>query len=192
MTSVSIDRTAGLRLLEPGPTVLVTSMHRNHPNLMTAAWLSPMGFDPPAVGVSIHPGRLSHELISKSEMLGISIPTMDLVREVHHGGVLTGRDLDKFEATGLTPIDPVEIEAPRIDECVAHIECGVLERLSFSDHDLFVAEILYADADDEHFRDRWLPDGDFSLIHHVAAEYYAGLTRAYAVNLDEEQEEAEG
>lgn len=191
MAKVRIDPVTGLRLLEPGPTVLVTSMHRSHPNLMTAAWLSPLGFDPPVIGLSVHPGRLTHELISKSEMFGVSIPTMEHVQAVHRSGLLSGRDLDKFEATGLTPIDPVEIEAPRIYECVAHIECGVVQRLTFSDHDLFIGEILHAEAESEHFQERWLTDGEFSLIHHIAAEYYAGLTRAYAVSLEDDEDEEE-
>jgi flavin reductase (DIM6/NTAB) family NADH-FMN oxidoreductase RutF len=188
MAKSRIDGVHGLRFLEPGPTVLVTSMFRSQPNVMTAAWLSPLGFDPPIIGLSIHPGRLTHELVTKSEMFGISVPTMDLLREVHQCGMASGRELDKFEMTGLTPIDPYEIEAPRIDECVAHLECGVIERLSVSDHDLFIGEILVAEADDRHFRDRWIADDEIALIHHVAAEYYAGLTRAYAISLDDEEE----
>lgn len=189
MSKVALDTTRGLRLLEPGPTVLVTSMYRSHPNVMTAAWLSPLGFDPPLIGLSVHPGRTTHQLISKSEMFGISIPTMDLVRAVHQCGMYSGEDVDKFERTGLTPVDPVEIEAPRIDECVAHLECGVVERLTLTDHDLFVAQILHAEADNERFQDRWVASAELQLIHHIAAEYYAGLTRAYAVRLEEDEDE---
>lgn len=187
MTKRLVDQTKGLRFLEPGPTVLVTSMFRSQPNVMTAAWLTPLGFDPPSIALAIHPGRLTHELVSKSEMFGVSIPTMDLLKAVHRCGLETGRDRDKFELTGLTPIDPYEIEAPRIDECIAHLECGVTQRLTFSDHDLFVAEILVAEADDDYFRNQWFAEEELGLIHHVAAEYYAGLSRSYAVSLEEEE-----
>lgn len=189
MSLRTLDPTAGLRLLEPAPVVLLTSMFRSHPNVMTAAWISSLGFDPPTITVAIHPGRLTHELVSKSEMFGMNIPMMDRIKAVHQCGVYSGNELDKFEATGLTPIDPLEIEAPRIDEAVAHVECGVTERISLADHDLFVAQILVADADSDYFTDRWLGDSELPLVHHVAAEYYAGMTRAYAVDVHEDEDE---
>jgi flavin reductase (DIM6/NTAB) family NADH-FMN oxidoreductase RutF len=188
MAKTQIDRAKGLRFLEPGPTVLVTSMFRSHPNVMTAAWLSPIGFDPPAIGLSVHPGRLTHELVTKSEMFGISIPSMDLLKAVHQCGMVSGREQDKFESFGLTPVDPYEIEAPRIHECIAHLECGLMQRITFSDHDICVGEILVAEVDDEYFNGRWIVDEELPLIHHIAAEYYAGLTRAYAVSLEPEEE----
>jgi flavin reductase (DIM6/NTAB) family NADH-FMN oxidoreductase RutF len=185
----TLEPSAGLRLLEPGPVVLITSMFRGHPNVMTAAWISPLGFDPPTITLAVHPGRLTHDLVSKSEMFGISIPTMDLIKAVHQCGMTSGHELDKFEAAGLTPMDPLEIEAPRIYECVAHIECGVIERVSLADHDLFVAQILSADADSDYFGNRWNVETELPLVHHIAAEYYAGMTRGYAVALDSEDAE---
>jgi flavin reductase (DIM6/NTAB) family NADH-FMN oxidoreductase RutF len=190
MSKTTIEPTSGLRLLEPGPVVLVTSLFRSHPNVMTAAWLSPLGFDPPLITLAIHPGRLTHELVSKSEMFGISIPTMDLIRAVHMCGLVSGHQIDKFESAGLTPIDPLEIEAPRIDECVAHLECGVIERVSLADHDLFIGQILAAEADTDYFRGRWIARDELPLVHHLAAEHYAGMTRSYAVDLSVDEEEA--
>ncbi len=189
MSLRTLQPAASLRLLEPSPVVLLTSMFRSHPNVMTAAWMSPLGFDPPLITIAIHPGRLTHELVSKSEMFGLSIPTMDLIKAVHQCGVLSGNELDKFDATGLTPIDPLEIDAPRILECVAHIECGVIERISLADHDLVVGQILTADADDNYFTDRWIGETELPLVHHIAAEHYAGMTRTYAVDLREDEDE---
>lgn len=190
MSKRILSQSSWLRLLEPGPLVLVTSMFRSHPNVMTAAWVSPIGFDPPMIQLAIHPGRLTHELVSKSEMFGLSVPTMDLIRAVHRCGVISGNDQDKFEASGLTPIDPHEIEAPRIHECVAHLECGVLQRVSLADHDLFVGRILTAEADADYFGDCWYADQELPLVHHIAAEHYSGMTRSYAVNLDEDADES--
>jgi flavin reductase (DIM6/NTAB) family NADH-FMN oxidoreductase RutF len=183
-----LDRRYWLRLFQPSPVVLVTSLYRSHPNVMTAAWISPMGFDPPLITLGIHPGRLTHTHVSKSETFGISIPTFDLIRKVHQCGMVSGRDVDKFERYGLNAIDPLEIEAPRIDQCVAYVECGVVHRLSMTDHDLFVGEIITAEAERGIFSDRWHSTGDSPLIHHLAAEYYAGTTRPYSVQFEEEDE----
>jgi flavin reductase (DIM6/NTAB) family NADH-FMN oxidoreductase RutF len=190
MSKTPRDLTSGLRMIEPGPVALVTSMYRGQPNVMTAAWLAPLGFDPPMLTLAIHPGRLTHEFVSRSETFGVSIPTLDSIRAVHRCGVVSGRDQDKFETTGLTPVDPLEIEAPGIEECPAHLECGVLQRITMADHDLFIAQLLTAQADPSYFSDRWIADGELPLAHHVAAEYYAGMTRAYAVSLSEEEDEA--
>lgn len=190
MVKSAIELSKGLRLMEPGPLILVTSMFRSHPNVMTAAWASPLGFDPPMVTLAVHPGRLTHELVSKSEMFGISIPTMDIIRQIHQCGTVSGHEQDKFELTGLTPIDPLEIEAPRIHECVAHLECGVIQRVSAADHDLFIGQVLAAEADSDYFRGRWIAEQELPLVHHLAAEHYAGMTRSYAVNLDEEEAES--
>jgi flavin reductase (DIM6/NTAB) family NADH-FMN oxidoreductase RutF len=188
MSKSELDLNVALRMLEPGPVVLVTSMFRSHPNVMTAAWISPLGFDPPMISVAIHPGRLTHELVSKSEMFGVNIPTMDLVRAVHRCGLVSGHAEDKFETTGLNPIDPLEIEAPRIYECVGHLECGVIQRVSMADHDLFIGQILAAEADSNYFRDRWHAEKELPLVHHIAAEHYAGMTRSYAVSLEDEDD----
>lgn len=176
------------RILEPGPLVLVTSLYRAQHNVMTAGWLLPLGFDPPRIGVAIHPGRLTHEFISRSEAFALNVPTIDLLNAVHRCGIESGRDGDKFLTAGLTPTDAAEVEAPLVEECVAHIECGLVERLSLADHDLFVGEVLAVSALDELFSDRWLIDADSPLLHHIAADQYAGLGKTYTARLGEEEE----
>lgn len=177
------------RLLEPGSLVLVTSMHRGQHNLMTVGWRMALGFDPPRIAVAVHPSRWTHQLISRSETFGLSIPTLDLVTAVHRCGTETGRDRDKFDLAGLTPFDPVEIDAPLVNECVAHLECGVVQRLTLSDHDLFIGEVLVASASPELFTDRWLIQPDAALIHHIAGDEYAGLGKTYRARLEPDEDD---
>lgn len=183
-----IDLSLATRLLEPGPLVLVTTLHRARHNVMTAGWLMPIGFDPPRVGLAIHPGRLTHQLISRSETFALSIPTLALLNAVHRCGMESGRERDKFLSAGLTPADPLEIEAPLVAECVGHLECGLAGRLTLADHDLFIGEILAASAVEDLFTDRWLLGEGAELLHHIAGDRYAGLSRAYRARLDNEEE----
>lgn len=176
------------RLIQPGPVALVTSLFRAQHNVMTAGWLMPLGNDPVLVGVAIHPDRLTHEFVSRSEVFGLSIPTIELLNAVHRCGVESGRDRDKFESASLTPLDSVEIDAPLVEECVAHIECGVVERLTFTNHDLFIGEVLAASVVEELFTDRWLTQDGSELLHHIAADEYAALGRIYRARLAEEEE----
>jgi flavin reductase (DIM6/NTAB) family NADH-FMN oxidoreductase RutF len=100
----------------------------------------------------------------------------------------SGRDGDKFAATGLTPTEAREIEAPLIAECVAHIECGVAERVTLGDHDLFVGSVLAVSALDEAFDGFWDVTTDAGrLLHHLGADRYAGLERPYSVAPPEEE-----
>lgn len=177
-----------LRLLSPGPVTLISTMYREQPNLMTAAWLLPLSLDPVRIGVAVHPTRLTHEFISKSEWFAINIPNVDLITAVHTCGIRSGRESDKFALTGLTPTDAQEIEAPLVGECVAHIECGVAERLTLGDHDLFVGSVLAVSALDEAFDGFWDVSVDAGrLLHHLGADRYAGLGRAYKAAPPEEE-----
>ncbi len=187
-TKRSIERRLAARLLQPGPLALVTSLFHSQHNVMTAAWVTPIGTDPILIGLSISPQRLTHEFISRSEAFGLSIPTIDLLNAVHRCGLESGRDRDKFLSASLTPMDPIEIEAPLVEECVAHIECGLVERISMTDHDLFIGEVLAASAVDELFTDRWRIQDGSELLHHVAGDEYAALGRVYRARLVEEDE----
>jgi flavin reductase (DIM6/NTAB) family NADH-FMN oxidoreductase RutF len=176
-----------LRLLAPGPVTLVSTMYRDQPNAMTAAWLLPLSFEPVLVGVAIHPGRLTHEFATKTEVFALNVPTADLIAAVHHCGLASGRAGDKFAAAGLTPADALEIEAPLIADCVAHLECQVEDRRAFGDHDLFVGRVLAVQALDEAFSGIWrVEDEAGHLLHHLGADRYAGLARAYRIQPPEE------
>lgn len=176
------------RLLEPGPLVLVTSLFRAQHNVMTAGWVLPLGFQPARVAVAIHPSRLTHEFISRGDTFALNVPTLDLLNAVHRCGLESGRERDKFVTAGLTPSDALAIEPPLVTECVAHIECGLVERVSLADHDLFVGEVLAASADEAAFGDRWLVGDGVELLHHVAADHYAGLSTTYRAKLGDDED----
>lgn len=169
-----------LRMLAPGPLALVTTMYRDQPNVMTAAWMQPVSLSPLLISVAVQPSRLTHEFMSKSEVFTLNIPTLDLLNAVHLAGMVSGRDQDKFETAGLTPEPGVATEAPLIAECVAHIECNVRDRVTVGDHDLFVATPMRVTADDEAFNVNWLVETDAGrVLHHLGADRYAALGKAY-------------
>jgi flavin reductase (DIM6/NTAB) family NADH-FMN oxidoreductase RutF len=185
---IILDNTAAVRLLQPSPLALLTSQFRADVNVMTVAWIMPVSLSPPLIAVAIHPDRLSHEYVSRSEFFALNIPNMDLLTALHRCGVESGRQGDKFQSAGLTPIDAMELELPLIDECVAHVECGVVERARFGDHDLFIGQPLVVAAQEEAFNERWLVDTDAGkIVHHLRADYYAGVSRSYRARLDEEE-----
>lgn len=180
-----------LRLIGAGPVALLTSMFRGQPNVMTVGWLLPLSLDPVLIGVAIQSTRLSHEFMTKSEQFGVSIPTMELLPAIHGCGEASGRDQDKFQRFGLTPEDPSVIDAPSIGECVAHLECGVIDRRSIGDHDLFVGTVMHVIADADAFRETWLPEDGVQIAHHLGGDRYAGMGNAYRASLPPEVDEAD-
>jgi flavin reductase (DIM6/NTAB) family NADH-FMN oxidoreductase RutF len=178
-----------LRMLAPGPVALVTTMYHDQPNIMTAAWMQPLSLSPLLISIAVQPSRLTYEFMTKTEVFTLNIPTVDLLSAVHLCGMISGNEKDKFEATGLTPELGVATEAPLIAECVAHIECEVRDRVSIGDHDLFVALPLRVTADDEAFDGIWSVDTDAGrILHHLGADRYAGLGKAYQATLPEDDE----
>lgn len=180
-----------LRLLAAGPVTLVSTMHRGQPNLMTAAWHLPVSLSPTLVAVAVHPGRLTHAFVSASEQFVLSIPTVDLIGPVHHAGMITGRDIDKFATVGLEPGEATVVEAPLVVGCAAYIECQLRDRASFGDHDMIVADVVAVLAEDESFDGHWDVEADAGrLLHHLGADRYAELARSYQAQLpsgDDEQ-----
>ena len=53
-------------------------------------------------------------------------------------GICSGSDTDKFRKFGLTPVKAAVVKAPLIAECIANIECRVIDHVKR--HDLFVLE----------------------------------------------------
>ncbi len=143
---------------------------------MAASWVTPVSFDPPMLGLCVSPLRLTHEYIVKSDEFALNIPTIDHIKQVDLCGSVSGRDFDKFQRTGLRAAEPKAIEAPLIEECIGHIECGVVAAHSVGDHTFFVAEIQAAEVMKEAFAERWLlPVREAKPLHHLGGKFYAFL-----------------
>ncbi len=130
------------RLINHGPTILVTSKYQEKANIMTAAWCMPVSHKPPMVAVSIGLKRFSHELILQSREFAIYVPHSKLLKEVWCCGTKSGRTNDKFSLCGLTPVAGRHIEAPLIGECLGAIECRLESHPTAGDHTIMVGEVL--------------------------------------------------
>ncbi len=181
MAKQPLDLRLATRLLSPGPVTLLTTQYRGQPNVMAVAWAAPVSLDPPLVGVAIYPGRLTHEFLLKSEQFVLNVPSLEIITATHQCGIVSGREGDKFVATGLTPELATEVDPPLIAECLAHLECGVVERVRLGDHDLFVGQPLALAADEAAFDGFWNTDGveGSQILHHLGADRYAALAKSY-------------
>lgn len=134
-------------LLETGPVVLLTTMHRGKPNVMTMSWHTMMEFEPPLVGCVVSGNDFSFEALRKTRQCVLNIPTAELASQVVKCGNVSGRDLDKFQAFGLATAPATLVAAPLIDECFANLECRVADLRLMNRYNFFVLEVLKAWVD---------------------------------------------
>lgn len=131
-------------LLEPGPVVLLTTAHRGRANVMAMSWHMMMEFTPPLVGSLVSGVHHSFAALRKTRECVIAIPSADLAAKVVAVGNVSGRDLDKFEASGLTPVAAKRVAAPLVGECFANLECRVVDTRFVPKYNLFVLEVVQA------------------------------------------------
>ena len=137
-------------IMAPVPPALISSGSLDKPNVMTAAWTGIIASEPAMTYVSIRPSRYSHEIISQTKEFVINLPNLPLLPATDFCGVKSGRDLDKFKEMNLTAIASSKISAPQIKEAPVSLECKVVSIQNFGTHDMFVAEIVAVDIDDQY------------------------------------------
>jgi flavin reductase (DIM6/NTAB) family NADH-FMN oxidoreductase RutF len=169
-----VDLRLAYRLLAHGPVLLLTTSFRGQPNVMTVGWSTPLSGGEALIGVAVAPTRLSHEFIVKTDEFALNVPHLDLLSRVWYCGTTSGRDVDKWETAPLTPAEATEITSPLVDECLAWLECAVVNRVSAGDHTLFIAQVLHAQAEEAAFGETWRPDEEAGrTLHHLGGNRFA-------------------
>ena len=172
----SISPLEGRRLLGGGPVALVTTAWRGNYNVMPAALLTPLSFDPPLIGLVVHPARHTHDMIRFSEEFALNIPSRELLHHCQFLGSLSGREANKLELTKLPTFRARHVDAPLLEGCVGYVECGVEDSYVVGDHTLFVGKVVAAQVEKDAFDETWLlTDPDFKPLHYLGKNYYALL-----------------
>lgn len=136
-----------LTALFPVPVVLV-SCGDAKPNIITIAWTGVVSSEPPTVSISVRSSRHSHGLITRTGQFVVNLPAVDLLEASDYCGMVSGRDVDKFAASNLTPLPAVKVSAPLIKECPVNIECTVTHTVNLGSHDLFIGKVELVHMDE--------------------------------------------
>lgn len=165
-------------MLYPLPVVMVSCAdEEGRANVMTAAWAGTICSDPVMVSVSIRKQRYSHAIIERTGEFVINLTTRKLAKVTDFVGVRSGRDMDKFALEGdlkITKQPSKTIKAPGIQESPVCLECKVKEILRLGTHDMFIAEVLATNIDEQYLDE----NGKFNLskadlITYSHGEYYS-------------------
>ena len=163
-------------MIYPLPAVLITcgTSPENY-NMLTVSWVGTTCTNPAMCYISVRPERHSYPIIKESGEFVINLTTAEMAHATDWCGVRSGRNEDKWKATGLTPMTNPHVSAPIIAESPLSICCRVREVKELGSHDMFIADVVGVEADDR-FID---PEtGKFSLekacpIVYSHGEYYS-------------------
>jgi flavin reductase (DIM6/NTAB) family NADH-FMN oxidoreductase RutF len=166
-----VDLAHASRLVNHGPTVLVSSAHGGRRNLMAAAWSMPVEFTPPRIAVVIDKATYTRELVEASGAFSLSLPCPALADLTWTVGSVSGRDPaeDKFARYAIDAFDGPVLGLPWIAGCVAWLECRVIpEPHAQQAYDTFFGEVLAAQADSRVFdAGRWTMTADNAALHTI-------------------------
>lgn len=133
----------------PAPVYIVgTYDETGKPNIMAAAWAGICCSKPPCVAVSLRKATYSYGSLMERKAFTVSVPSESHVKEADYFGLVSGRDTDKFSATGLTPVRSELVDAPYVEEFPMVLECQVLHVFELGLHTQFVGEIMDVKVDE--------------------------------------------
>ena len=163
-------------LIYPLPAVLVTTgATPEEYNMLTIAWTGTICTDPPMCYISVRKERHSYDIIRRTGEFCINLTTEAMAHATDWCGVRSGRNENKWKATGLTPMSNPHVSAPIIAESPLSICCRVREVKELGSHDMFIADVVGVEADDRYIDPE---TGKFSLdkanpIVYSHCEYYS-------------------
>jgi flavin reductase (DIM6/NTAB) family NADH-FMN oxidoreductase RutF len=159
----------------PAPVFVVgTYDSAGKPNVMTASWGGLCCSSPPCVAVALRKATYSYGSIVEQKSFTINIPSEEYVKETDYFGIVSGKDTDKFTATGLTPVKSDLVDAPYIKEFPFTLECRLLHTVEVGLHVQFIGEIMDIKAEPS-----VLDENNHLTIEKVRPFTFAPGTRTY-------------
>ena len=163
----------GGALVCPLPPTMVSCGDMESSNIITIGWTGILNTVPPKTYISVRPTRHSYNIIKESGEFVINLTPAVLVKEADYCGIYTGKKVDKFAKCKLTKEEATVVSCPMIAECPVSIECKVTDIVPLGSHDMFMADIVAVNVNEELFD----KDGKFhlekaDLIAYAHGEYF--------------------
>ena len=137
-------------MVYPVPAVMVTVADKEgNSNIITVAWTGTVCTNPPMAYISVRPERHSYSMIWETGEFVINLTTEELAYATDYCGVRSGRDVDKWKETGLTPQAASKVSVPLIAESPVSIECRVTELKELGSHHMLLADVGAVDMDEQ-------------------------------------------
>ncbi len=156
MNKVEVPLTIAHRLLAGAPLLLLAAQRGELTELTTLPWAAPLSTVPPQLGFSFYPSHFIVPVLEVVEEFTLNVVCEDILKQALECAKAPGEEFDKLRLTALRLVDAASVESPLVEQCVAHLECGLTNRRQVGDHLHYEAQVLAACADDDVFGEHWL------------------------------------
>lgn len=184
---LSVPLEKAYRLINHGPTVLVSANHDGVSNVMAAAWACALDYSPPKLTVVLDKAAKTRKLVEKSGSFVIQVPTVAQLNLTQSVGSLSLADTpDKLQQAGVKLISMDGSEQSFVEGCSAWLECKLVpEPHNQQSYDLFIGEVVGAWADTRVFKDgHWNfenADPAWRSLHYIAGGHYYAIGEAISI-----------
>ena len=171
-------RSLGVKnLVFPEPAMVIGSYDKDgKPNIMTAAWFGVANSRPFKVAVSLRPATYSYHGITANMAFTVNVPDASLISYVRFAGKYSGKDMNKFDETGLTAVKAEYVNAPYVKEFPIVLECKVTEYHDLGSHRQFIGEVVDSKIDERLLDEEGKVNMDlFDPVVYGQGKYYSGL-----------------
>lgn len=163
----------GGALVCPLPPTMVSCGDMENSNIITIGWTGILNTIPPKTYISVRPTRHSYNIIKEKGEFVINLTPSHLTKEADCCGIYTGKKVNKFEKCKLTKEKATQLSCPMIAECPVSIECRVSEIIPLGSHDMFMADIVAVNVDEELFdKDDKMRLDKANLVAYAHGEYF--------------------
>lgn len=165
-------------ILYPAPVLVIGSYdNQGRANAATAAWGGICNSEPPSVMVALRESRYSFDSIQFRKAFTVNIPSEKYVAEADYFGMVSGREVDKFAATGLGYDRAETVDAPFVSEFPLVLECRLSKSIDLGSHYELIGEILDIKVDEDMLGEKGLPDPELirPLIFAPVFRKYYGI-----------------
>lgn len=133
----------------PKPALVIGSYDAaGKPNMMTAAWVGIANSNPLSIAVSMRPATYSYGSVTETKSFTVNIPSSEMAKYVDYAGRFSGKDVDKFKETGLTPVRAEFVNAPYVKEFPIVIECELTAFHDLGSHRQFIGKVIDVKVDE--------------------------------------------
>jgi flavin reductase (DIM6/NTAB) family NADH-FMN oxidoreductase RutF len=178
---VPVELDKAYRLINHGPTVLVSARHGGVDDVMAAAWSCALDYTPPKLTVVLDKITKTRELVDKSGTFVIQVPTvalLQLTRDV--GSTSLFSEADKLQRAKVELFTVDGFDLPFVAGCSAWLACRVIpEPHNQATYDLFIGEVVGAWADNRVFSaGHWhfeTAAPQWRSLHHIAGGHFYAI-----------------
>lgn len=141
------------------PVMIIGSYDKNGtPNIMAVSWGGICCSEPPCVAISLRKSRYSYQSILDSNAFTVNMPPVKYLEQSDYSGIYSGKDENKFETLGLTPLKSQFVNAPEVAEFPLTLHCKLLHTFDLGIHTQFIGENIETSCDIDFLDDKGIPD----------------------------------